>query len=146
MLVRDLPCLAVTLVTTKISPVTAMSAWLNTQELPAMFTADRDCLLRACDDSKATVRYASHRLDIDEIRLHIEGGKLPIQLAMTWNDSLSFVLAENGSIKKIEFLDVAADTKPAKGSDSGFDADVAIATGTLRQMIPALVEALGGPA
>jgi recombination associated protein RdgC len=77
MLVRDLPGLAVTPVNTKLSPVTAMSAWLNTQELPVLFTADRDCLLRATDDSKATVRYGHHALDIQEIRANIEGGKPP---------------------------------------------------------------------
>jgi recombination associated protein RdgC len=67
---------------------------------------------------------------------------------MTWNDRVSFVLTEALQIKKLAFLDVviegAADSAYADTKDSGFDTDVAIATGELSGLIPDLLEALGG--
>jgi recombination associated protein RdgC len=61
---------------------------------------------------------------------------------MSWEGRLAFVLSESMQLKKIAFLDgVIAD---AGQDDSGFDADVAISTGELRQMLPDLIEALGG--
>jgi recombination associated protein RdgC len=144
LLVKSLEGFAVTHSQTKMSPSAAMSVWLNTQELPAGFTADRDCVLKATDDSKASVRYDKHALDIDEIRSHIEAGKVPVQLAMTWDSRVSFVLTDNGTLKKIAFCDTALEQGTTKGKDSGFDADVAIVTGELCKLLPDLFEALGG--
>jgi recombination associated protein RdgC len=94
------------------------------------------------DESKAVVRYARHPLDIDEVRKHIEHGKLPTKLAMTWDDRVSFVLTEGLQIKNITLLDAVMDGNSK--DDSGFDTDVAIATGELSRLIPDLIEALGG--
>ncbi len=59
---------------------------------------------------------------------------------------MSFVLTEQFAIKKIKLLDVVLEGQEASGKgDNGFDADVAISTGELGQLIPGLVEALGGP-
>lgn len=127
------------------APAGAMARWLTTQELPPLFTADRDCVLKAQDESKSTVRYARHALDIIEIRGHIDSGKVPTQLALTWADRLSFVLTDSGTMRKLEFIDAAVKTrsKTSHGS-SDFDADVAISTEQLRAFIPAFIEALGG--
>lgn len=143
-LVKSLEGFAITPIQTQQSPAASMSDWLVTQETPAGFTTDRDCILKASDDSKASVRYAKHSLDIDEIRDHITKGKTPAQLAMTWNGRVSFVLADNGTLKKIEFLDVVVGEQTSTGADSGFDTDVAIATGELSKLIPDMEMALGG--
>ena len=88
-------------------------------------------------------------LDIDEVAEHIKGGKLPTQLAMTWAGRVSFVLTEALTLKKIQLLDVVmegagVDAAQSGKENAGFDADVAISTGELRQLMPALIEALGG--
>ena len=46
-------------------------------------------------------------------------------------------------LKKITFLDVVFEATSAE-KDEGFDADVAIATGELRKLLPELMDALGG--
>lgn len=135
------------LLQTQTSPATAMSEWLTTKEAPAGFTVDRECELKQPDSEKSAVKYARHVLDIDEVGEHIKQGKLPVNLAMTWEGRVSFVLTEGMSVKKIKMLDVVLENNTAKASkddDGGFDADVAISTGELKQLIPALVEALGG--
>ena len=146
-LVKAVDGLAVQLVNTQTSAAAAMSGWLSTQEAPAGFSVDRECELKAADESKAVVRYTRHALDTDEVSQHIAMGKLPTRLAMTWNDRVSFVLTEALQIKKLAFLDVVFEGAAAAagdGRDDGFDADAAISTGELQQLIPELLEALGG--
>lgn len=146
LLVQCLEGFAVTLVNTTTSPAVAMGQWLTTQEPPQAFSVDRECELKAADETKAVVRYARHALDIDEVRSHIESGKQPTRVALTWNDRVSMVLTDSLQIKKLAFLDVVFEANPASGKDDGFDADVAIATSELSGLIPDLLQALDGEA
>ncbi len=147
-LVKAIDGLVVQLLDTQTSPAVAMAHWLESQEAPRGFSVDRECELKAPDESKAVVRYTRHALDTDEVRAHIAMGKLPTRLALTWNDRVSFVLTEALQIKKLVFLDVVLEGAPvsptADAKDSGFDTDAAIATGELSGLIPDLLEALGG--
>ena len=146
-LIKAVDGLALALVDTQTAPATAMAHWLGTQEAPQGFSVDRECELRAADESKAVVRYTRHALDTEEVSQHIANGKVPTRLALTWNDRVSFVLTDALQLKKVAFLDVVADESPASAADRDqdhFDADVAIATGELRRVLPALLEALGG--
>ncbi|HWI79791.1 MAG TPA: recombination-associated protein RdgC, partial [Ramlibacter sp.] len=132
-------------VQTQMSPAASMSQWLASREAPFNFTVDRDCELKTPDDQKSTVRYSRHTLEIDEVPQHIAAGKVPTQLALTWNDRLSFVLTESAQLKKIQLLDVVLDGVQEGGKDDdGFDTDAAIITGELSALIPDLLEALGG--
>lgn len=121
----------------------AMAEWLSRQEPPAGFTVDRECELKSPDETKAVVRYSRHALDIDEVRQHIASGKVPTKLAMTWGGRVSFLLTDTLQIKKIAFLEGVFDGT-SQEKEAGFDADTAIATGELRQLIPDLLAALGG--
>lgn len=141
-LVEAIPGISLSLLHTQTSPQAAMANWLVEQEPPVNFSIDRECELKACDESKAVVKYGHHPLDIEEIQQHIRLGKLPTKLALTWDDRVSFVLTEGLRLKKLSFLDTVLDD--VSQQDSGFDADVAIATGELSRLIPDLVAALGG--
>ncbi len=144
-LVKTLDPLAVAPLSTALSPAAAMAGWLAEDEAPAGFSIDRDCELKAGDDSRSAVRYASHPLDIEEVREHVRAGKRPTRLAMTWQSRLSFVLADNGALKKLKFLDVTMQDRPdGLGPDEAFEADMAIATGELSRLLPGLIDALGG--
>lgn len=145
-LVKAIDGFAVQLINTQVSPAAAMAQWLAEKEAPAGFSVDRECELKAADESKAVVRYTRHALDTDEVSEHIAQGKMPTRLAMTWNDHVSFVLTEALHLKKVAVLDVvfeAAAALDSDGKDDNFDADVAIATGELQKLIPDLLEALG---
>jgi recombination associated protein RdgC len=145
-LIKAIDGLAVQLINTQMSPASAMSIWLSTKEAPQSFSVDRECELKAADESKAVVRYTRHALDTDEVTQHIAAGKVPTRLALTWNDHVSFVLTEALQLKKVAMLDVVFEGVGAAGDgkDDGFDTDVVIATGELRKLIPDLLEALGG--
>ncbi len=134
---------------TALSPAAAMAEWLGSGEAPAGFSIDRECELKQPDSEKATVRYARHTLDIEEVSAHIKEGKRPTRLALTWAGRVSFELTDTLALKKIKLLDVVLedagrDNAAAQDAEAGFDADVALSTGELRLLLPALLEALGG--
>lgn len=131
---------------TNVSPAAAMAGWLFAHEdLQNGFSIGRACILKACDESKAVVRYTRHSLDTDEVRQHIQYGKLPTALALTYNDRVSFTLTDSGQLTKLDFMDVVFEDKPQNDAAADrFDADVSIMTGELSQMIVDLVDALGG--
>ena len=146
-LIKAIDGLAVQLIDTQTSPAAAMAHWLSSKEPPPGFTVDRECELKAADESKAVVRYTRHALDTDEVTQHIAMGKMPTRLALTWNDHVSFVLTEALQLKKVAVLDGVLEAAAALSSDrkdDNFDADVAIATGELQKLLPDLIEALGG--
>jgi recombination associated protein RdgC len=148
LLIKELEGLALSLVQTDMSPAVAMAHWLGTGEPPYAFTIDRECELKSADEMKSVVRYARHPLDTEEVKQHIVAGKMPTRVAMTWRDRVSFMLTESMQLKKLAFLDVVFEGASASAGkvDKGeaFDADAAIATGELIQLIPDLLEALGG--
>lgn len=124
---------------TALSPATAMADWLAGREPPAGFSIDRDCELKQPEGEKATVRFARHNLDTEEVVAHIREGKRPTRLALTWGGRVSLLLGEGLSLQRLQFVDGLE-----SDGDSGFDADVALFSGELRRMLPDLVEALGG--
>lgn len=146
-LVKAIDGFAVQPINTQMSPAAAMAQWLASKEAPPGFSVDRECELKAADESKAVVRYTRHALDTDEVTAHIAMGKMPTRLALTWSDHVSFVLTEALQLKKVALLDVvfeAAAALSSDGKDDHFDADVALATGELQKLFPDLLEALGG--
>lgn len=142
LLVEALPGLSVALLDTRTSPQAAMAQWLKEHEPPTGFTIDRECELQSYGEEKAVVRYARHPLDIAEVQAHIEAGKLPTKLALTWDDRVSFVLTAGLQLRGVQFLDVVFDGQKSDASD--FDANVAIATGELSPLISDVIDVLDG--
>ena len=126
------------------SPTGAMTGWVAGNEAPSGFTLDQDVELRSAE--KATVRYAKHPLEGEEIPRHIAGGKVVTRLAMTWNDRISFQLAENFVIKRLAFLDLLKEGSEgqAENEDERFDLDFTLMAGEVARLIADLVDALGG--
>jgi recombination associated protein RdgC len=137
------PTFSMHLLTTQVSPGAAMAVWLASGDEPEGFTVDRDCELKAQDESSAVVRYARCALDTEEVRDHVKAGMAPTRLALTWKDRVSFVLTDGLQIRKITFLEVVFSKDTEQAADD-FDANVTISTGELRQLIPDLVAVLGG--
>jgi recombination associated protein RdgC len=136
------------LVHTNTSPSVAMSEWLSTQEAPADFTIDRECELKDGSTTKTKVKYSAHDLQIEEVIAHIQSGKQPTKLGMTWNSHVSFELTDALQLKKLAILDVVFESTRAKADKSekadAFDADIAIFTGEVKPLLRDLFTALGG--
>lgn len=130
------------------TPTAAMTDWLVSGTAPVEFSIDRDCELRSPVEEKASVRYAHHALDAEEIGKHIAAGKQPTKLAMTWNDRISFVLTDAFEIKRVDYLDVLQEEAKANSetAEEEFDASMTLMHGELTRMIDAIIESMGGQA
>lgn len=143
-LIKSLPGINTAQFATETSPERAMSTWLLEDEPPHCFTVDRECDLRSNDEFKSTASYKRCSLDTPEIREHIRQGKVPVKLALTWKDRISFLLTDTFQLKRIEFLDVALKGRASVQADDLWDADLAIATGELTGLFTDLTFTLGG--
>lgn len=128
------------------SPAAAMTDWLISNEPPSGFSIDQDTELRSTGESRAAVRYVRQSIEIDDVRKHVQDGKQCTRLALTWADRVSFVLTEGMEIKRLSPLDVLKEGQDTLAQNDGerFNSDFALMTGELAQLIPALVDALGG--
>lgn len=136
----------VALLRTERSPMSAMADWLAASEAPEGFTIDQDCTVRSVAEDRKEVSYR-RGINDEQIREHLEAGCLPIKLAMTFDDRISFVLTERMELKRIDFLDVIRDQAKAdehEDAQSLFDAEFALMAGELLRLLDATVAALGG--
>jgi recombination associated protein RdgC len=146
-LVRALPGLDLNLIQTATSPQTAMASWLlalHSDELPPSLSVEKECVLKSGTEDQPMVRYTRHILSTEEVRKHVREGKLPTQLALSWEGKASFVLTDNLQFKKLSFLDgTEPDSVNTQGEDK-FDANVVLSTGMLGPLIKDVLQALGG--
>ena len=126
------------------SPSAAMTGWIADGEAPGGFTIDQDLELRSAEN--ATVRYAKHTLEGEEIRQHVADGKVVTRLALTWGDRISFQLNEKLQIKRLAFLDILKEQADgqAENEDERFDIDFTLMTGEVARLLVDLLDALGG--
>jgi recombination associated protein RdgC len=134
------------LLRTERSPTSAMADWLA-GEAPEGFTLDQDFALQSIAEDGARATFKGHDLEDTHVIEHLEAGRLPIKLALTFDDRISFVLTDRGALKRIDFLDVIRDQAAADEHDDAqalFDAEFALMTGELLRLLPAIVAAMGG--
>jgi recombination associated protein RdgC len=139
--------LSVSLIQTVTSPQAAMTQWLLAQtpdEWPSDLTVERETVLKSTGEDAASVRFTRHHLANDDVRKHVLEGKLPTQLALSWDGRVAFVLTDTLQLKKVQYLDGVMDESGTDKNEDRFDADVALSTGLLGPLIDSLIEALGG--
>ena len=129
---------------TNMVPTSAMTAWLSGDDPPAIFSVDSDSIFRSREDKKVSVSYVRQSPDPQEITWHVRTGKEVIRLAMTWRDRISFILDENLQLKRLTLLEI--DREPAETAEEQFDSNFFLMTEELRQLLPDLVDILGGMA
>jgi recombination associated protein RdgC len=136
---------AATMLETEQPPSYAMATWLRTGDAPLRYSLDSDLELQSADTTKATVRYARHTLDGEDIQVHLNDGKIVTRLGLTWSDKISLVLTRNLELKKIAFLALEESEAPAETSvEEQFDADLLLMTADLAALLGDLMQALGG--
>ncbi|MEN2425968.1 recombination-associated protein RdgC [Chromobacterium vaccinii] len=141
-----LPPFPAALPRTKTAPHTAMTDWLAAGEAPAGFELDSDAVLRDGSENGAEVRVSRIDLTSDEIRQHIATGKQATKLGLIWKEKIRFQLTDTLQLKRIQFLDVLHEEVGQAGDDrdSLLQAEFHLAVGEYRELLPALLEALGG--
>lgn len=133
--------------TVKISPSATMTDWLKTQKAAEDFFVLDECELRDTHEDGGIVRCKRQDLTSEELQMHLNTGKVVTQLAVAWQDKLSFVLDDKMVIKRLKFEDLLQDQAEQDGGDDALGqlaASFALMMLTLSDFLPLLLGALGG--
>jgi len=141
---KTMETLNVVLPQTAISPETAMTQWLmDDASLPQGFEVEDECELRSVGEVTSSIRCRYMDVVCKEVRAHVATGKRVHNMGMNWQGKLSFVLHDDLSIRRIRYDSELVEQADAGGDElAQFDADFAIMSAELAELIPALLSAL----
>jgi len=124
-----------------------MTDWLTEGNIPANFALEDEAELCSALEGGGIIRCKQQDLLSDEIKNHLSADKFVTKLALCWADSISFIIGEEFALKRIKFADVIQEQNEDIDKDdfaARFDADFALMTGEIKQLVPAVLEAFGG--
>lgn len=131
----------------KMAPTATFTDWLKTQQAAEGFFMLDNCELRDTSEDGGIVRVKRHDLSTEEIQLHLSTGKIVTELSLSWQDKLSFTMTDKLVIKRLRFEDLLQDQAAQDGGEEAagqLDASFNLMMLTLRDLLPQLLEALGG--
>ena len=124
-----------------------MTEWVRSGNAPAGFAIGDAAELKAILADGGIARVKKQDLVSDEIKTHIEAGKLITKLALDWQQRVTFTLTDNAILTRLKFCDELIDQNDDIDREdvlARFDADFTLMTGELSALIKQLVTALGG--
>lgn len=126
-----------------------MTEWVRSGLVPAGFAMGDAAELQHILADGGVAKVKKQDLTSDEIKTHIEAGKVVTKLALDWMERISFTLSDSFMLSRLKFCDELRDQNDDIDCEdvlARFDADFTLMTGELAAMINQLVTALGGEA
>lgn len=142
--IGSLPCRPVSV---KSAPNVILTEWLKAEQAAEGFHVLDECELKDLAEDGGIVRVKHEDLTGDEIKEHLNVGKMVTKLALAFEDKLSFVLDDKLTIKRLKFEDLLQEAaKDDGGEDEAgqLQASYAIMAYTLNECFKRLTEAFGG--
>ena len=105
-----------------------LTRWL-TDNAPDGIGLLEEAEFKSTDDSGSIIRCKNQPLDSDEISIHLDAGKLVQKVAFEYQESLTAVIAEDGSLKRVKFTDrlkEETDDVPKDQVEARLDAEFAL--------------------
>ena len=131
---------------TQQSPGSLMTEWLLQSSAAGHFELDSDCELKGLGDAAPVVRISHQDLTAEEVVNLVKNGKIVTQLGLCWQDRVRFVLTQDFTLKRIQFLDVVQEEAAGQGDDMQsitFASQILMAE-ALGELLSELVHQLGG--
>jgi recombination associated protein RdgC len=111
---------------------------------PGQFALGRECRMQDATEPKSKVRWTDFDLDDRSIRDHVAHGMLLTHVAVVYDNLMSFVIDEEAVLTKVKFLGVDDAADEESDPLTRFDAEFALASGTIRNLLGDLKALLGG--
>lgn len=124
-----------------IKPTAIFTHWLKTQDYPNTFAIENACVLQDPNQQKRVIRCSHQDLFAQSIQSLIKEGCEAKQIALSWHDRVKFVLAEDFTLRSIQYdEDILTQSKDVgETKQQRFDADFIIMTETLGSLIKDLL-------
>lgn len=128
------------------SPVSLMTNWLLQGEAQGRFVLDSDVTLVGVGDVAPKVKISRKDLTAEDVVRHAKNGMKVTELGLIWNDRVAFILTQDLTLKRIQWLDVVQEE--AEGScddaESMAYATQLLMEAALSAILGELVDLLGG--
>ena len=131
---------------TKQSLSSLMTNWLLQGHCEGGFELDSDCELKGVGDVVPVVKVSKQDLTAEEVVQHIKNGKTVTQLGLVWREQIAFILTQDFTLKRIQFLDTLQEEAENNGDDAesmAFASQLLMTEG-ISTMLEELVTYLGG--
>lgn len=119
-----------------------MTDWLTNGSIGNKFKLGMEAEFHALGDDGAIARVKNQDLTSEEVKAHLDADKYVTKIALEWDESLSFVLGDDLSIKRLKFFDVIHEQNDDIDSDdvlAKLDADFVLMAGELNRFITDLL-------
>ena len=131
---------------TRQSPASLMTNWLLQGEAQGRFMLDSDVTLVGAGDVAPKIKIIRKDLTAEDVVQHAKNGMTVTELGLIWNDRVAFILTQDLTLKRIQWLDVVQEE--AEGScddaESMAYATQLLMEAALSAMLGELVDLLGG--
>jgi recombination-associated protein rdgC len=128
------------------SPASLMTNWLLQGEAQGRFVLDSDVTLVGVGDVAPKVKISRKDLTAEDVVQHAKNGMKVTELGLVWNDRVAFILTQDLTLKRIQWLDVVQEE--AEGScddaESMAYATQLLMAAALSVILGELVDLLGG--
>ncbi|WJG08772.1 recombination-associated protein RdgC [Aliiglaciecola sp. LCG003] len=111
-----------------------LTSWVKDGSSPAAIQLLEEAEFRGQGEQDSIVRVKNQDLGEDEIIQHIDAGKFVHKLAVEWDESLSAMIEEDLSIKRLKFTDVVKEQNDDIAKEdklARLDADFALMSGEI---------------
>ena len=120
-----------------IKPTAIFTHWLKTQDYPSTFSIENAGVLQDPNQQKRVIRCQHQDLFAQSVQSFIKEGCEVKQLALCWQDRVKFVLAEDFTLRSIQYgEDILTQSKDVgETKQQHFDADFIIMTETITSLL-----------
>lgn len=122
---------------------TCLTDWLSKDDAPDGVIIGDETELKS---ENGIIRAKKQDLSSDEIKTHLDAGKMVTSLALSLNEEISFIIDSDFNFKRIRLSDTVLEENVTGSDDPAvqIDADLALMSGEYCKMIPAMIAAFGG--